>query len=187
VNFFLVLGVALALAMDAFAISIGVSLILKGLSAQQTFRLALHFGLFQFVMPIGGWAAGKSVIRRIESYDHWVAAGLLLVIAAKMIYESLKGSERSGKKSPDPTRGFSLVMLSVATSLDALAVGLSLAALHVPILYPAAIIGIVAFCLTAVGTRIGPAIGRLIGRSAELAGGLVLVAIAIKILADHLK
>ncbi len=171
--------------MDAFAVSIGLSLMDKGLTSGQTFRLSFHFGLFQFIMPVLGWAAGRNVLKYIATYDHWVAAGLLVFIGGRMILESFH-KERPAKKGSDPTRGFSLILLSVATSLDSLAVGLSLAALHVPVLYPAAVIGVVAFAVTLTGTKIGPVLGLLIGKRAEFAGGLVLVLIAVKILADHL-
>jgi len=185
-NFFVVLAVALALAMDAFAVSVGVSLIHRGLTGGQAFRLSFHFGLFQFIMPILGWVAGRNILKLIEKYDHWLAAGLLVFIGGRMILESFRRGDHLVKRSSDQTKGFSLIMLSVATSLDALAVGLSLAALHVAIIYPAAVIGVVAFLVTAAGTRIGPVFGRLIGKRAEFAGGLVLVLIAVKILTDHL-
>lgn len=185
-NFLVVLALALALAMDAFAVSVGVSLMHKGLTGGQTFRLAFHFGLFQFIMPVLGWLAGRNILKLIEKYDHWLAAGLLVFIGGRMILESFRREDHLAGKSSDLTKGFSLLMLSVATSLDALAVGLSLAALRVPILYPAAIIGAVAFLVTVSGAIIGPGLGRLIGKRAEFAGGLVLVLIAVKILADHL-
>jgi len=184
-NVFLVLAIALALAMDAFAVSIGVSLMHKGLTRGQTFRLSFHFGLFQFVMPLLGWTAGRNILKYIEGYDHWVAAGLLVFIGGRMILESFR-KDRLAKKGSDPTQGFSLILLSVATSLDALAVGLSLAALHVSVLYPAAVIGVVAAAVTVVGTKIGPVLGLLVGKKAEFAGGLVLLLIAAKILVDHL-
>lgn len=182
----LILGLALALAMDVFAVSLGLGLSLKPATSGQTFRLAFHFGLFQFLMPVLGWAVGESFIRHIEKYDHWVAFALLLGVGVKMIFESLRPQKESGSKSSDPTRGVSLVVLSVATSLDALAVGLSLAALHVDIVFPALVIGLVAFAMTVLGMKIGPALGKVIGRRAELLGGLILILIGIKILADHL-
>ena len=185
-NFFLVFGVAFALAMDAFAVSIGVSLSLEGMKKAQAFKLALHFGFFQFMMPVLGWLAGESILRYIKAFDHWLAFGLLFLIGRRMIYESFAKRERADKKNADPTKGFSLFILSVATSIDALAVGLSLAALHVSILYPAAVIGIVAFLITALGTKVGPLLGRLAGKSAKLLGGSVLIVIGIKILIDHL-
>jgi len=188
VNLGVVLAIALALAMDAFAVSIGVSLVMRGCSMRQTLRMAGSFGLFQFVMPVIGWAAGRTVSRYIEDYDHWIAAGLLVFIAVRMIAGALKKEgDREGASCPDLTRGGRLLMLSLATSLDALAVGLSLAALRVAVVYPAVVIGVVCFLMTAAGTRIGPALGKWAGKWAELAGAFVLVVIAAKILIDHLS
>jgi len=186
VSILLILGVALGLAMDAFAVSLGLGLSLRPATSGQTFRLAFHFGLFQFLMPVLGWAAGESLIRYIGGYDHWIAFALLLGVGGKMIGESLRPEKEPGLRRSDPTRGVSLFVLSVATSLDALAVGLSLAALQVAIVFPAVIIGIVAFTMTIIGMKIGPALGKVIGRRAELLGGVVLILIGIKILADHL-
>ncbi len=186
-SFVLILGVALALAMDAFAVSLGLGLSLKPVTSGQTFRLASSFGLFQFLMPVLGWAAGETLVRHIEKYDHWVAFALLLGVGGKMIFESFRPEKDSGSGRSDPTRGASLLVLSVATSLDALAVGLSLAALRVAIVFPAVVIGIVAFAMTVTGMKIGPALGKVIGRRAELLGGTVLLLIGIKILIDHQK
>jgi len=186
VSILLVLGIALALALDAFAVSLGLGLSLKPATSGQTFRLAFHFGLFQFLMPVVGWAAGETLIRYIEKYDHWVAFALLLGVGGKMIVESFRPEKGSAAERADPTRGISLLVLSVATSLDALAVGLSLAALRVAIILPAVVIGIVAFTMTATGMKIGPVLGKVIGRRAELLGGVILILIGIKILADHL-
>ena len=185
-SFLLILGVALALAMDAFAVSLGLGMSLRPATGGQTFRLAFHFGLFQFLMPVLGWAAGETLLRYIEKYDHWVAFGLLLAVGGKMVFESLKPEKGLVKDCSDPTRGVSIVVLSVATSLDALAVGLSLAALRVAIVFPAVVIGIVAFGMTVVGMKIGPALGRVIGRRSELLGGVILIMIGIKILVEHL-
>lgn len=185
-NFLLILAIALALAMDAFAVSIGLALNLKRATGGQAFRLAFHFGLFQFLMPVIGWAAGGSLIKYIEGYDHWAAFGLLLAVGGKMIFESFRREKEIEVKKSDPTRGISLFVLSVATSLDALAVGLSLAALHVAIILPAVVIGIVAFAMTVIGIKIGPLLGKVIGKKAELLGGVILLLIGIKILADHL-
>ena len=185
-NFLLVLGIALALAMDAFAVSLGLGLSLKPATGGQTFRLAFSFGLFQLLMPVLGWAAGARLILHIARYDHWVAFLLLVAVGGKMIFESLMPEKKPQDRRHDPTRGLSLLVLSVATSLDALAVGLSLAALRVAIVFPAAVIGIVAFTMTVLGMRIGPALGKVIGRRAELLGGAVLLLIGIKILAEHI-
>jgi len=185
-SFIFILGIAVALAMDAFAVSIAVAVAHHPVTARQTVRLASTFGLFQFAMCVAGWAAGETVVRYVERYDHWVAFLLLLVVGARMIRESFEeGGERAADRR-DPTRLGPLLVLGVATSLDSLAVGLSLAALHTSILYPAAVIGLVSFVISAVGTKLGPALGKVIGRRAELLGGLVLIAIGIKILVDHL-
>jgi putative Mn2+ efflux pump MntP len=186
-NFFLVLAVAFALAMDAFAVSVGISLRPEGLTKKQTFRMAFHFGFFQFMMPLLGWQAARSILLDyIEPFDHWVAFGLLLIIGAKMIFECFRTGKETHKNQEDPTKGFLILLLSVATSIDALAVGMSLAALQVAILYPAAVIGIIAFVMTLLGAGIGPLLGRLVGRSAELIGGLILILIGVKILSEHL-
>jgi putative Mn2+ efflux pump MntP len=186
-NFFLVLAVALALAMDAFAVSVGISLSLETITKQQTLRLASLFGFFQFVMPLVGWYAGQNIlVRYIEPFDHWVAFSLLVIIGGKMTYESFKRGEKNKNTMSDPTKGLSLLLLSVATSIDALAVGLSLAALQVAILYPACIIGLVAFFMTILAVKIGPFFGRIIGQRAELMGGLILILIGVKTLLEHL-
>jgi len=165
---------------------LGVGLSLKPATGGQTFRLAFHFGVFQFLMPILGWSVGETILRYVEKYDHWVAFLLLLTVGGKMIFESFRPEKERENKRNDRTRGASLFVLSVATSLDALAVGLSLAALRVDIVVPAVVIGLVAFAMTVLGMKIGPIVGRLIGRRAELIGGLILIAIGTKILADHL-
>ncbi len=185
-SFAAVLGIALALAMDAFAVSIGISAGLKKPTGIQSFRMALFFGLFQFGMPLVGWAAGRSILPLIQAADHWVAAGLLFMVAGRMIWEAFRRREEPGDRPVDPTRGLSLVVMAVATSIDALAVGLSLAFLRVSILYPCVIIGLVATGMTLLGTRIGPLLGRLAGRRAEIIGAAVLFIIGAKILLDHL-
>lgn len=185
-NIFLVLPIALALAMDAFAVSVGLGVSQKGLSRNQVFRLATGFGFFQFLMPLLGWLAGQTIIESIKTVDHWVAFGLLAVIGIKMVYESFKSETKNLNKDRDPTKGFVLLLLSLATSIDALAVGLSFAALDLPVIIPSLIIGVVAFIMTVVGTKIGPLFGRMVGKKAELIGGCVLILIGIKILTDHL-
>jgi putative Mn2+ efflux pump MntP len=187
-SFPVVLGLAVALAMDAFAVSIGVSLMMGGCSTRQMLRLSLSFGLFQFFMPVLGWLAGHTVEKHIRTFDHWIAAGLLLFVAVKMIKEAVEKSRDGAAPGscPDMTRGHRLLMLSLATSMDALAVGLGLGALGVAVVYPAVVIGLVAFTMTAAGTKLGPVLGRWAGRWAEIAGAVVLLVIAAKILIDHL-
>ena len=184
-NILVLLGVAVGLAMDTFAVAIGLSCSTRGLDRGRGFRIAFHFGLFQALMPIVGWAAGEVSLKRIQAYDHWFAAGLLVLVGGKMLVEFIRGGGESERKDVDVSRGAALIVLSLATSMDALAVGLSFGALDTPILVPAAVIGLVTFAITMAGTRLGPVLGRWAGRWAELAGSLVLLAIAAKILVDH--
>ncbi len=185
-SLFLILFIAFALAMDAFAVSVGVSLNRAGLTAKQTLRMAFFFGLFQFGMPIIGWLTGQSIIHYIQSIDHWIAFGLLVLIGLKMIYESFQPQVNLKEKKGDQTKGMSLLFLSVATSIDALAVGISLAFARVSFLFPALVIGIVAFLMTVLGVRISSLLGRRLGKRAELLGGLILILIGIKILFEHI-
>jgi len=176
------LGTALALAMDAFAVSIGVSASLRPLGPRQVFRLSFHFGLFQALMPLLGWAGGAAAASRLAFLDHWIAFGLLLILGVRMIWPGEE--ERASLR--DPTRGWSLVALSVATSIDALAVGLSLGLMGVGIWIPAAVIGLVALLMTLCGMLIGHRVGRRLGRWASVAGGIVLIVIGGRILLQHL-
>jgi putative Mn2+ efflux pump MntP len=186
-NLFLVLGIALGLAMDAFAVSLGMGFTLKGITPNQTFRLAFHFGLFQFLMPIIGWFAGENLLKHIQAIDHWVAFILLFFIGGRMIRESFKFGEKPRRHVSDQTKESSLLVLSLATSVDALAVGLSLIALHVGIIYPAVVIGIVAFGMTVLGVKIGPLLGKIVGKRVELLGGVILMLVGLKILFDHIR
>ncbi len=183
----MVLGLAVALAMDCFAVSIGLACRAKGLTGRQTFRMACYFGGFQFAMPVMGWYAGEGVVRLMSGIDHWIAFGLLAAIGGKMLHEAFSLSEEEKACRPDQTRGTRLLLLSVATSIDALAVGLSLGVIKAGILYPAAVIGAVCFVMTIVGARIGPVVGKTLGRRAEFLGGLILIAIGLRILYDHLR
>jgi manganese efflux pump family protein len=179
-----VLLVALGLAMDAFAVALGVGATRKHVWFRPGFRLSFHFGLFQFLMPMIGWAAGTTVVQLIAGYDHWIAFGLLAYVGGKMVKESFGNAD--GPNEADPTRRWTLVMLSFATSIDALAVGLSLAMLRVPILYPSVVIGIVAAGMTAAGLVLGNRLGIKFGKRMELVGGLVLLGIGLRTLVSHL-
>jgi putative Mn2+ efflux pump MntP len=170
--------------MDAFAVALATGVVLEEVTGRHTFRLAWHFGLFQFLMPVIGWAAGLSIERWMADYDHWLAFGLLAFIGGKMIRDGLTRREKETIR--DPTRGISLVILSVATSIDALAVGLSLGVLRVTIWYPAAVIGVVALALTAAGIHLGRRVGVRFGQKVEVLGGAILVGIGLKILVQHL-
>ncbi|HIJ78357.1 MAG: manganese efflux pump MntP family protein [Desulfobulbaceae bacterium] len=185
-EFTTILLIAIALAVDAFAVALAAGVNLCQVNLRQTLRLALHFGLFQGGMNIIGWASGLTVRSLIESVDHWIAFGLLAVVGVRMIIEALK-EEREEAEGIDPTRGRMLVFLSVATSIDALAVGLSFAVLKISVWLPALIIALVAAILTAVGLRLGCLLGAAsrLGPRTEIGGGLVLLAIGLKILAEH--
>jgi len=179
-----IIGLAFGLAMDAFAVAITAGIILPQITARHYFRLSFHFGLFQSLMPVIGWLAGNTFASYIESWDHWIAFGLLFYVGGKMIHESLR--KRDNSASTDPTRGSRLVTLSIATSIDALAIGMSLAVLGVEIVEPAIYIGVITMILTMLGMRLGRRLGRLFGRWIEKAGGLVLIGIGFKILIQHL-
>jgi putative Mn2+ efflux pump MntP len=177
---------AFALAMDAFAVSIASGVNLKKVSLRQTFRLSFHFGFFQALMPVIGWSGGLTVRSLIEQYDHWVAFLLLALVGGHMIREAFHKDQEKKEKS-DPTKGITLLILSVATSIDALAVGLSLSILNISIWFPALIIGIVAALATAIGLHIGKRVGASshISQYAECIGGIVLLLIGVRILYEH--
>jgi len=181
-----IIALAIALAMDAFAVAIATGVRLKRVSLRQFFRLAWHFGLFQAMMPVMGWAAGLTVRARIERYDHWIAFGLLAFVGINMIREAFK-MEEDARQKHDPTRGLTLVMLSVATSIDALAVGLTISMLKVSIWFPALVIGLVAGVFTVVGLQLGKSVGSAerLSPVAEVLGGVVLLGIGVKILLEH--
>ena len=176
---------ALGLAMDASAVALGVGFVLKRPSFRQAFRLSFHFGLFQAVMPIIGWGAGATVERYIAAYDHWVAFALLAYVGGHMIHAALRGND-GPQILKDPTRGGRLVMLSIATSIDALAVGLSLGVLHQSIWYPSLVIGVTCAACTVAGLWVGRRFGAALGRRMELVGGVVLILIGARIVCGHL-
>jgi manganese efflux pump family protein len=175
--------IAVALAMDAFAVSIAAGVTLKSVSPRQTFRLAWHFGLFQALMPIIGWSAGLTLRSYITPYDHWVAFAMLAFVAQGMLRSAFKG-ENAESDAKDPTKGMTMVMLSVATSIDALAVGVSLSMINISIWTPALIIGLVAGTFTTAGMHLGKMVGRVaqLSRWAEITGGVVLLAIGVNLL-----
>ena len=180
-----IIGIAVSLAMDAFSVSIASGAKIKEVNFGHYFRLAFHFGLFQFFMPILGFYGGVAVESFIQKYDHWVAFLLLAFVGGKMIRESFC-LENSEEGFCDPSRGKTLIMLSVATSVDAAAVGFSFAALGMPVLGPAVLIGIICLAFSAFGVFLGDRIGSLIGPWAERVGGVMLILIGLKIVLDHL-
>ena len=184
-------AMAAGLAMDAFAVSISMGVTIKNIRPTQTARLALAFGGFQGLMPIIGYLAGRSISEYpwVAAYDHWIAFGLLSFLGGKMIYEArfLAGDEAADAATePDPTKSLTLLVLAFATSIDALAVGASLALLRVTIALPALMIGVITAIFALVGVQIGQRFGASLGKRIEMAGGLALVAIGLRILIDHL-
>lgn len=171
--------VAVCLGMDAFSVALGVGS--KGATARQTFRLSFHFGLFQFFMPLIGWAIGRSAAGVVRDYDHWVAFAILLAVGLHMIVDSLR-RERDTTGGRDMTRGWWLVGLSVATSLDALGVGVSFGVLGRQPVYSALAIGVVAGLMTLIGLQSARALRVWVGRRMETVGGLVLVGLAFRML-----
>ncbi|MGA2330733.1 MAG: manganese efflux pump MntP family protein [Syntrophales bacterium] len=180
-----ILIIAVGLGMDAFSVAVGVGASLRAVSWGAVFRLSSCFGLFQFFMPMAGWFAGVSAANIIAGYDHWIAFGLLALVGGKMIIEPFTGETKV--HTTDPTKGLTVTILSVATSIDALAVGFSFAFLQLPVFYPSIIIGIVAFVMTACGMLFGEKLGVIFGKRVEIFGGLLLIGIGVKILMEHIE
>ena len=179
-----ILLIAVGLAADAFAVSVAEGIALRKVTAGHTVRVAVHFGAFQAAMPVMGWLAGQSLVSTISAVDHWIAFALLVTVGGKMLADAAFGSETGEPR--EPSRGVRLLALSVATSVDALAVGLSLGLLHVSIWQPAAVIGLVTGVVCATGIQVGDRIGSHLGRWAELCGGTTLWLIGASILAKHI-
>jgi putative Mn2+ efflux pump MntP len=181
---FEIVVIALGLAMDAFAVALGCGASGQVRGAWAGFRLSFHFGLFQFLMPVAGWAAGVKIAGLVSPWDHWIAFGLLLFVGVRMIRTGLSPSAQSGRG--DPSRGLALIMLAVATSIDALAVGLSLAMLRVSVWYPSFVTGVVTLSVSMVGFQFGNRLGARVGKRVEIVGGVILNVIGLRILAAHL-
>ena len=180
-----ILFIAVGLAMDAFAVAVVTGSVYKEFKVKHALRMALFFGGFQAVMPIIGYLAGLGLKNCIEAYDHWVAFALLCVVGGKMIYESFK--IEAVERNRDPSNLLVLLALSVATSIDALAVGITLSLLKMPILLAVAIIGMVTFILSYCGVSLGKRFGHFFESKVEIVGGLILIAIGVKIVIEHLS
>lgn len=169
--------------MDAFAVSIAAGMSLPTLTGRHIFRLSFHFGLFQFLMPVIGWFLGTRLEGWIVNYDHWVAFALLALVGGHMLWEASSGREE--RLASDPTRGLLMVTLSIATSIDAFAVGLSMAFLGIVAWTPSLVIGLVTGSLVAIGICSGHRLGGRLGKLAQVVGGLVLIGIGVRILLAH--
>jgi manganese efflux pump family protein len=183
-NFFEILLIAVSMAMDAFAVCLGAGAQARTSGPRSGFRLSFHFGLFQFLMPVIGWFAGTTIVRFISAYDHWVAFALLVFVGIRMIRSGI-GPNGEEQKS-DPSRGWNLVLLAFATSIDALAIGFSLGLVGVVIWYPAVVIGVVTGLISWLGIFLGNRLGQKFGKRMEIFGGIVLILIGIRILLSHL-
>ncbi len=180
-----ILLTAISLSADCFAVALAGAASLKNIRYIQVFRTALAFGGAQAIMPAIGWAVGRAVVDYIGGFDHWVAFGLLAIVGGRMIWEALHEKEES-RKGADISRGLLLLTLAIATSIDALAVGLSFALIQINIGIAVLVIGVVAFLITHLGFYLGRKAGALLGERAKIIGGVVLIGIGIKILLSHL-
>ena len=176
--------ISISLAMDCFAVSIAGGATISKPKITNALKVGLFFGLFQAVMPLIGWSIGFSFRNFIENVDHWIAFSLLLIIGIKMLYEAVKKSPEA--KKTDVTRIPTLLILSVATSIDALVIGISLSILDVSIYLSILIIGLFAFAFSVSGYYLGHRIGKIVGNKVEIIGGIILIGIGIKILIEHL-
>lgn len=178
-----VLLIAVGLAMDAFAVAICKGLAMKRPGIRQILIVGIWFGVFQALMPVIGYYLGSSFYSYIEDYDHWIAFILLALIGVNMIREAISDEE----EGVDASTGFrTMLVLAVATSIDALAVGISLAMTGDDIMTSAVVIGVVTFLISASGVKIGSLFGDRFGKKAELVGGVILILIGLRVLLDHL-
>ena len=176
---------AFSLALDASTVALALSATGYLGTKRAKFRISFHFGLFQFIMPVVGWAIGTQLEPFIASFGHWIAAGLLSFVAVRMIRSATHSPHDRGVR--DPSRGWSLVTLSTATSIDALIVGLGLAALQISVWYPGVIIGLVTMALSILAMLVGERAGKKLGRRGQTVGGIVLLLVALKILLSHIS
>jgi putative Mn2+ efflux pump MntP len=175
-------AIAISLALDAFSVAIASGIETKNQTKSAALKMATSFGAFQAFMPLIGWSAGIELLDLISGFDHWAAFIILAVIGFKMIYEALK-QEKTQKK---PLNLYTLLFLSIATSIDALAAGLSFAFLKISILMAITVIGTVTFALSLLGASFGKKLGNTFSDKVEVTGGLILIGIGTKIVIEHL-
>ncbi|MBC7127770.1 MAG: manganese efflux pump MntP family protein [Candidatus Methanosuratincola petrocarbonis] len=179
-----ILLIAIGLSMDALAVAVASGMTLKDIGVRGSAKIGAFFGLFQAGMPVIGWFGGSAFMWLISGYDHWVAFLLLAFIGGKMIYEAVRDSDEVSGKNPLVLSN--LFLVSVATSIDALAVGLGFSALGIPILVPAAVIGAVCFAISFTGAYFGNRAGEYLGDRVRAIGGIILISIGLRILLEHL-
>ena len=179
--------IAVSLAMDAFAVSVSNGLILPNVKKRDAVTFGLYFGLFQFFMPVIGYFLGSKLTKYAQQFDHWIAFILLGIIGFNMIKESFSDDEDDIPKEKEILKVKNMTMLAIATSIDALAVGVTFAFIgNISIFFACSVIGIVAFALSYAGLMIGKKIGPFFKTYAERIGGLVLIGMGIKILVQHI-
>jgi putative Mn2+ efflux pump MntP len=181
-----VVFVGLGLSMDAFAVSVSSGVSIKDLRLLYAIRASFFFGLFQFLMPLGGWYLGSAFLKYIEAFDHWIAFVLLAFIGGKMLVDTLRSKDAHDKNAGDIRGLKTLLALSVATSIDAFAAGVSLNIMGHGVWLSAALIGGITFLVCLAGFECGRRIGLVLKHWAQAAGGIVLIGIGGKILARHL-
>jgi len=182
-GFIATLFLSVSLALDAFAVSLSSGTLINARTWRDYFRIPFHFGLFQFLMPVIGWYLGSTIEPLVAGVDHWIAFLLLAVIGLRMIKAAFSNEEV--KQKSDPSRGMSLIMLSIATSIDALAVGFSLALLNYDIWFPSIMIGFITAALSLAGLFAGNRLGKKFGKIVEICGGIILILIGINIVFNH--
>ena len=185
-DIYTILLIGIGLSMDAFSVSVTDGIILGKPKLLQAGKIALFFGFFQFLMPVLGFLLGSAFASYIKAFDHWVAFGLLAFIGGKMIWEAIFEKEECSDKQKNPLDLYTLFILAIATSIDALAVGITFATMDVSLIFASTIIGILTFFICLFGVYLGSWCGNILGSKADLAGGLVLLGIGVKILVEHL-
>jgi putative Mn2+ efflux pump MntP len=178
-----VLMIALGLAADCFAVSLSIGASGRGVSRKRVLRVALSFGIFQMLMPILGWLAGQTIVQFIAQYDHWVAFALLSFVGIRMIIEFFRGE--GGSELGDIGNWVTVITLAIATSIDALAVGMTFAVLNINIWLASAVIGSTAFLITLLGFWLGRRVGTWLGKWSLLFGAVILIGIGLRILLTH--
>jgi putative Mn2+ efflux pump MntP len=179
---------ALGLAADAFAVSLGQGAVARGNPWRTALLVGTAFGVAQAVAPLIGWSLSLLFAGLIESIDHWIAFGLLALVGGKMIHEGLTKDPPGEESDPGkerPAAGWTLVTLAIAVSIDAAAAGITLPTLGAPVFISVAVIGLVTFALSTAGVMIGRAGAKAIGPQAEIVGGIILIVIGAKVLVDH--
>ncbi|MCX8094687.1 MAG: manganese efflux pump MntP family protein [Caldisericia bacterium] len=182
-NLISILLIGVALSMDAFAVGLSCGIVKRNFNFIYPFRISFSFGFFQFGMVFLGYFIGINLLNLIKDYDHWAAFLILFFVGIKMIFESFE-KEKERKLNPENLR--TLIFLSIATSIDAFAVGVSLSLLKIKIFFPSIFIGITTFTLTFISVYSGCFLGKIFRKGAEILGGLILISIGVKILIEHI-